>query len=533
MKASLQGEERPLGVIEYFMNKLYGQVIWCILDVRGPLSKATLEAAVVATVKRHAMLRARIAPKRRLLAPSFEEFMAEHPKLVVEEAGATAAEVTERELARGALKDGRTVSRLWSMFLTGEEGPQADRAVVLLTNHAISDGSSLVLWLQEIVANCNKLIAEKETPASLLAQGTPVPLCPAFESRIKSWPESRLRRLSMQWAATRLGIMLKGCSMPKPEVEGQERRTRIVTHLLTPEETEALLQRVKSNGTTVAGAVGAAALLAVRGEQQLEVKMGHGAIPSSGGGGGDVKHSGEQRMMMIMGHDATTSSGGGGHDVKHKDRAVAAAAAASAPASDAANTGGGGCGVSKKRLPPLGLQVNLCLRPNAVMRGCDDLRESLGNTSVPIFRAITPERAGVGLWPLAKSVRAEISRGVRTGEWVESIKEMAYSRLTSKWTINVTIKHLHEKYANGRLGGVSLSSMGDLDANLRADLGDAVQAQSCWAGIDVGQLGPYLMVVCLTLNGRIGFSVSVAEPVVTPDRAERMMRRMVGALLEA
>jgi hypothetical protein len=113
---------------------------------------------------------------------------------------------------------------------------------------------------------------------------------------------------------------------------------------------------------------------------------------------------------------------------------------------------------------------------------------------------------------------------------VESIKEMAYSRFTHKWTIGVTIKWVHKKYMQGRIAGVSLSSMGDLDALLRKAPDRPLQALSCFAGVDVGQLGPYLLVVCLTLNGKLAISVTTADPLVSDEQARRMMAGMVDDL---
>jgi hypothetical protein len=207
---------------------------------------------------------------------------------------------------------------------------------------------------------------------------------------------------------------------------------------------------------------------------------------------------------------------------------------------------------------PIDLQINVCLRGNALYRGYEVLEESLVHTSLPLFRVFTPERHE-DVWSLARAVRAEIGRGIRSGEWVESLKEMAYARLTHRLTLGVMVKGIPEvgedeslvascivplicdlrfacvcdkqKYAQGRLCGVSLSSMGDLDQNLNSDHTALLRPLRCAAGVDVGQLGPYLMVVCLTINGCLGFSVSTADPVVSDEQARRMMATMVGALL--
>lgn len=197
-------ESRNIGTIEYIINKLYGQVIWCILDVTKNLTKDILESAVLATVKRHSMLRAHIE-KRRLVAPSFWEFSRDNPEMVADKSGEGPVNLVQSELARNALTDGRAISKLWNIFLCGD--PDAEhRSIVVLINHAISDGSSLVLWLQEIVANCNKLVTGAVSEESLLGETGEMPMCPAFESIITNWPESRGRRFSMQWVATRLGM---------------------------------------------------------------------------------------------------------------------------------------------------------------------------------------------------------------------------------------------------------------------------------------------------------------------------------------
>lgn len=86
-------EERRLGSSEYFLYKLKGFVIWCVVDFQGQMTKDVLEMALVATLKRHAKLRAQIIDRRSFRAPPLDVFLRENPCLIVEEPGGIALDV--------------------------------------------------------------------------------------------------------------------------------------------------------------------------------------------------------------------------------------------------------------------------------------------------------------------------------------------------------------------------------------------------------------------------------------------------------
>jgi hypothetical protein len=207
-------EERRLGSLEYFMYKMKGFVIWCMVDLEGPVTRAVAKGAVLASLKRHAKLRARIIPGQRFQAPPLDVFLKENPDLLIEEpdsdpvgiAGAYAYDrlgyfsmpcvfsrlplrmglnvspccgykrqrstltslrlcdlwSAEREMKLNRLAQGKGLPRLWNVYLTGQEGSN-QRSAVILVNHALMDGMSLALWLCEIQYIGNEMIVRGGT----------------------------------------------------------------------------------------------------------------------------------------------------------------------------------------------------------------------------------------------------------------------------------------------------------------------------------------------------------------------------------
>jgi hypothetical protein len=86
-------EERRLGPNEYFMYKLKGFVIWCVVDFQGQIRKDVLDMALIATLKRHAKLRAQIVDRRSFRAPPLDVFLRDNPCLIVEEPDEIALDV--------------------------------------------------------------------------------------------------------------------------------------------------------------------------------------------------------------------------------------------------------------------------------------------------------------------------------------------------------------------------------------------------------------------------------------------------------
>lgn len=78
-------EEQRLGSLDYFMAKMKGFVIWCMVEFEGPVTCAIFQGAILATLKRHAKLRARIIPGRRFQAPPLDVFLKDNPEWFIEE----------------------------------------------------------------------------------------------------------------------------------------------------------------------------------------------------------------------------------------------------------------------------------------------------------------------------------------------------------------------------------------------------------------------------------------------------------------
>lgn len=399
----METTSRRMGAIELYMHKMQSQVVWCILNVTPGLTMDMLEKAVAVSVKRQAMLRAHVEG-RNLVSLSFDEFVRRNPVLVNAAPDCTDPRaLLSEELERGMLRDARRITKLWSVWL-------AKDAIVVMMNHTISDGGSIVLWLQEMLSS---------------PRNTAVPMCDPLELTVTKWPERVMRRWFPQWVYTRASIALK---MPYvPTSASSSKKTAIVTRLLSEEQTTILLANVKLNNTTVAAAVGVAAARAVSKNRRVE------------------------------------------------------------------------------------LQVNISLRGHAVSRGHEEYRECVGYSSAAMFRTVAPFTK---TWDEARTLRKAIGAGIRSGEWMESLKEAgSHDPRFIRW--------LHQKK---RMGGISLSSMG----NLEIEVDGPVKPVSCFAGIDLYPVGPYALVVCLTLNRRLALSISVAD---NQQKGHQMLDSIVASLM--
>lgn len=93
-------------MIEYFMWKMDGIVMWCVMELSSnvdleQVSHRLASVSVEATVKRHATLRCRVegtGRQKRLVAPPFEVFMKENPELVVDAGNVDPYELVGRSL---------------------------------------------------------------------------------------------------------------------------------------------------------------------------------------------------------------------------------------------------------------------------------------------------------------------------------------------------------------------------------------------------------------------------------------------------
>jgi hypothetical protein len=85
---------------------------------------------------------------------------------------------------------------------------------------------------------------------------------------------------------------------------------------------------------------------------------------------------------------------------------------------------------------------------------------------------------------------------------------------------------------DGRCCGVNLISLGDLDETLPPSSGtpEAVHPCRVSAGVDVSDLGAYVSVTCLTINGTLGLCLCTAKPLVDATTARRLLDRMLREL---
>jgi hypothetical protein len=60
----------------------------------------------------------------------------------------------ERELDASPLYQGKGLDRLWDMVLTGQDGDET-RKLLLLVNHSLLDGESILIWMGQIFKNLN------------------------------------------------------------------------------------------------------------------------------------------------------------------------------------------------------------------------------------------------------------------------------------------------------------------------------------------------------------------------------------------
>lgn len=84
----------------------------------------------------------------------------------------------EREMKLNRLAQGKGLSRLWDVYLTGREGSE-QRTLVCFVNHALMDGMSLALWLSEMQYLSNEMILRggtvgfpEERPCLLVVLGS-------------------------------------------------------------------------------------------------------------------------------------------------------------------------------------------------------------------------------------------------------------------------------------------------------------------------------------------------------------------------
>jgi hypothetical protein len=65
--------------------------------------------------------------------------------------------VAENVLQEAPEARGKGVSKLWRLVLTGREGAE-QRRLVVVTNHSIMDGGGVTLWLSEFFRHMNDMM---------------------------------------------------------------------------------------------------------------------------------------------------------------------------------------------------------------------------------------------------------------------------------------------------------------------------------------------------------------------------------------
>jgi len=225
--------------------------------VNGGLAPAVLEKALAAVQARHPLLRARIAQVGWTGAVFREDLVPAIPLRLVEDPGADWNKEAERELQSNFNTDAGPLARC---TLVKES---SDSAVIIMAfHHAIGDALSGIYLLRDLL-QAAELAASGRSPA-LPRLGTP----PSMD---KGLPQS-VRGLRGAWGY--LSFMSRLFTwfvkngkphIPKPDQKSAvgERRVQMINREMAPEVVKALLQKARSEKTTLHGAISAAHALAM------------------------------------------------------------------------------------------------------------------------------------------------------------------------------------------------------------------------------------------------------------------------------
>ncbi|MFN8010320.1 MAG: hypothetical protein U0P81_02840 [Holophagaceae bacterium] len=239
--AAMPPPGRPMGSFERLFDCLHplgGFVVVVAARVAGPLDERLLEKALADLQDRHPLLRVKVAgPGGCFEAGAGPIPLRTPPRRDAASWKAVAAEELHRPIPHGP---DPLIRAVW---LGGEGGGE----LILTANHAILDGLSCLAVLRGILQAC---VARQQGLAPEAVASTRVPalddgLPPGARGRLP--PPRRERPLAWD-----------GKAGPA------ERRSRVDYLALSPAETAALADRCRAEGTTVHGAVSAAALLAFR-----------------------------------------------------------------------------------------------------------------------------------------------------------------------------------------------------------------------------------------------------------------------------
>jgi hypothetical protein len=232
-----------------------------ILRVRGPLTAPMVRAALEAVQARQPLLRARLArsetgAERFVIAPDPTPPV---PLRILDRTGDDEWKAVVEEIMAGPLAV--TDGALWqATVLLGRGGDDALSDVLLATQHAISDGRSLIALTRELMVAC-EAIWRGET-----VDTTVQPLLRPVENLVPgspSWPRflaGRIARQARDLFRPRLWTVRYPHDRPLAEC-----RTGMLFEPFSVDETTALVEACRRHGVTVNAALAATLTRAIAG----------------------------------------------------------------------------------------------------------------------------------------------------------------------------------------------------------------------------------------------------------------------------
>lgn len=258
------GETRPLGEKEQLLNHLHtrgGLIAAQVLHIRGRLDPALVERALSWLQTQHPILRAHIR-YGKIIWHRLPPFAHRRPWFDTEGTTAIPFEVLDdtdpdawqKVLASGIHTPIRKGNHPRVRITLVRQSPDAARNhIVVCADHATLDARSANIFVRELL----EFLADPATTQqkSPVRTGLPPPIEAGSPHR------ARTGRETAYTAAIRL---------PAQQVPDPKKETRVLTRHLEPGTTATLEGAVKTNRTTLHGAVTAAFLFAVRARYRLD-----------------------------------------------------------------------------------------------------------------------------------------------------------------------------------------------------------------------------------------------------------------------
>ena len=215
----------------------------------GYLDEEALQDSLNDLPKRHPMLGARLAGARLKAADRVAVTLGHHPR----RDETSWKEIVERELVT-PFDESR--APLFRAALISSGG--SDRWEVIVTfHHAVVDGQAALQVLRELLAD--EALPTTDQP---IAQDLP----PSADRHLPPpyrWPYRLPTSLKFLAGQMREEIAYRRAAIPQKPVLGRDYRCRVLTEVLTLEETEALVRATRLQRITVTALLEAALLLAV------------------------------------------------------------------------------------------------------------------------------------------------------------------------------------------------------------------------------------------------------------------------------